>query len=200
MNVSTSQIKALREITGAGILDCRNALKAHDGDIEKAAAFLREKGLAEAAKREDRETRFGVLDLYNHGDGRIAVVVEVNCETDFVARTEEFRTFAHEIALQIAANSPEYVQVDDIPEAVIAEKRKKFREAAVDAGKPEQVIDRIIDGKLEKFYEEACLMLQPYVRDDGMTVEQLRKEAIATLGENIIIRRFIRWEVGEEYA
>jgi elongation factor Ts len=198
MSIGTAQIKELREETGAGILDCKEALETTGGDFEKAVQILREKGFAEAQKRADRETQNGVLELYNHGDGRVGVMVEVNCETDFVARTNEFRDFAHEIALQIAANDPKYVRIDDVPENVVQEMKDQFRNEALQEGKPEQVIERIIDGRMSKFYEENCLLLQDYVRDDTKKVEEMLREVIATVGENMAIRRFVRWEVGEE--
>ena len=198
MSIGATQIKELREETGAGILDCKEALEATGGDFEKAAQILREKGFAEAQKRADRETQNGVLELYNHGDGRVGVMVEVNCETDFVARTSEFRHFAHEIALQIAANAPKYVQVEDVPEDVVQTMKDQFRNEALQEGKPEQVIERIIEGRMNKFYEDNCLLLQDYVRDDSKKVEELLREVIATIGENMAIRRFVRWEVGEE--
>lgn len=198
MSIGATQIKELREETGAGILDCKEALETTGGDFEKAVKILRDKGFAEAQKRADRETQNGVLELYNHGDGRVGVIVEVNCETDFVARTNEFREFAHEIALQIAANAPNYVRVEDIPEDVIQTKKDQFREEALKEGKPEQVIERIVEGRMNKFYEDTCLLLQDYVRDDSKKVEELLREVIATIGENMAIRRFVRWEVGEE--
>jgi len=198
MSIGATQIKELREETGAGILDCKEALETTGGDFEKAVKILRDKGFAEAQKRADRETQNGVLELYNHGDGRVGVIVEVNCETDFVARTNEFREFAHEIALQIAANAPMYVRVEDIPEDVIQTKKDQFREEALKEGKPEQVVDRIVEGRMNKFYEDTCLLLQDYVRDDSKKVEELLREVIATIGENMAIRRFVRWEVGEE--
>ncbi|OGO47122.1 MAG: translation elongation factor Ts [Chloroflexi bacterium RBG_16_64_43] len=197
MEINTAQIKQLREATGAGVLDCRKALLETKGDFEKAVIYLREKGLAAAAKRADREARQGVLDLYSHGGGRVGVMVEVNCETDFVARTEEFRRFAHEVALQVAAANPRYVDVADVPAEALEAERAKARERARDEGKPENVWDRIAEGMLEKFYTEACLLRQPYVRDDKRTVGDLLKEAISTTKENILIRRFTRWEVGE---
>jgi elongation factor Ts len=198
MNVPAEQVKLLRQETGAGVLDCRKALESTGGDFDKAVALLREKGLAAAAKRADRETREGVLDLYSHGDGRVGVMVEVNCETDFVARTQEFRTFAHEMALQIAANSPRWVDVADIPAEVVDHERQEARKRALEEGKPEKIVDRIVDGRLEKFYEEYCLLHQPYIRDDKKNVGQLLQEMIATTGEKISIRRFTRWTVGEE--
>jgi elongation factor Ts len=198
MSVSTAEIKLLREQTGAGILDCRKALEENGGDMEKAIAFLREKGLADAEKRSGRETGNGRLELYDHGDGRVGVMVEVNCETDFVARTDEFRTFTHEIALQIAAASPKWITDAQVPEDIIAGEKEIARRRALDEGKPEKVIDRIVDGRLEKFLDERCLMRQAYIRDEDKSVEELVKEMIANTGENISIRRFKRWEVGEE--
>jgi elongation factor Ts len=198
MTISTAQIKELREKTGAGILDCREALETSGGDLEKATELLREKGLAAAQKRAGRLTNAGVLDLYSHGEGRIGVMVEVNCETDFVARTEEFRAFAHEIALQVAANSPLYLTKEDVPEDVISMENESARNQAMEEGKPEHVIDRIVEGKLDKYFQQSCLLLQPYIRDDSKTVEELLTEMISTVGENITIRRFVRWGVGDE--
>ncbi len=197
MNIATSDIKELREKTGAGILDCKEALQSANGDMEKAITLLREKGLADIAKRAGRETNNGVLELYNHGDGRVGVMVEVNCETDFVARTQEFRTFAHEIALQIAANNPQYIRPEDIPQEIITQVREDYRRRALQEGKKEQVIDKIVDGRMQKFYEEKCLLLQPYIRDEEKKVGDLFQEIISTIGENISIRRFARWEVGK---
>jgi elongation factor Ts len=198
MAISAELIKELRDTTGAGILDCRKALEETDGDLEKAMVILREKGLADAAKRSGRETNAGMLELYSHGEGRVGVMVEVNCETDFVARTDEFKTFAHEIALQIAAASPQWLTEDDIPKAVMEEERAIAKKRAEEEDKPENVIDRIIDGRLAKFMDETCLMRQAYIREESKTVEDLLKETIANLGENITIRRFERWEVGED--
>jgi elongation factor Ts len=198
MAISIEQIKQLREETGAGVLDCRKALDTYNGDFEKAIGYLREKGLAKAAKRADREVLEGMLELYSHGNGRVGVMVEVNCETDFVARSAAFRKFAHEVALQIAAGAPKWVRVEDIPAEVLEEEREKARNLALAEGKAEKVIERIIEGKLEKFYNENCLLRQAYVRDEEMTLEDLRTLNIAAIGENIIIRRFARWEVGEE--
>ena len=198
MAISAELIKELRDTTGAGILDCRKALEETDGDLEKAIVILREKGLADAAKRSGRETNAGMLELYSHGEGRVGVMVEVNCETDFVARTDEFRTFAHEIALQIAAAAPQWMTEDEIPEAIIEEERAIAKKRAEDEGKPENVIDRIIDGRLAKFMDDTCLLRQAYIREESKTIEDLLKETIANLGENITIRRFERWEVGED--
>jgi elongation factor Ts len=198
MAISIEQIKQLREETGAGVLDCRKALETYNGDFEKAIQYLREKGLAKAAKRADREVLEGMLELYSHGNGRVGVMVEVNCETDFVARSAAFRKFAHEVALQIAAGAPKWVRVEDIPPEVLEEEREKARSLALAEGKPEKVIDRIIEGKLEKFYSENCLLRQTYVRNEEITLEDLKNQNIGTIGENIVIRRFARWEVGEE--
>jgi elongation factor Ts len=198
MAISIDLIKQLREETGAGVLDCRKALETNNGDFQKAMEYLREKGLAKAAKRADREVLEGMLELYSHGNGRVGVMVDVNCETDFVARSAAFRKFAHEVALQIAAGAPKWVKVEDIPAEVLDGERQKARNAALAEGKPEKVIDRIIEGKLEKFYNENCLLRQTYVRDEEITLEDLRNQNIAAIGENIVIRRFARWEVGEE--
>jgi elongation factor Ts len=198
MAISAELMKELRDTTGAGILDCRKALEETDGDLEKAIVILREQGLADAAKRSGRETNAGMLELYSHGEGRVGVMVEVNCETDFVARTDEFRTFAHEIALQIAAASPRWLTEEEIPEAIIEEERAIAKKRAEDEGKPENVIDRIVEGRLAKFMDDTCLLRQPYIREESKTVEDLLKETIAGLGENISIRRFERWEAGED--
>ena len=198
MAISIEQIKQLREETGAGVLECRKALETYNGDFDKAIEYLREKGLAKVAKRADREVLEGMVELYSHGNGRVGVMVEVNCETDFVARSESFRKFAHEVALQVAAGAPKYVRVEDIPAEVLEEERQKARNMALAEGKPENVIERIIEGKLEKYYNENCLLRQTYVRDENMTLEDLRNHHIVAVGENIVIRRFARWEIGEE--
>ena len=197
MTITTEQIKALREQTGVGILDCRKALEDANGDFDLALENLRAKGLATAAKRADREASEGVVELYSHGDGRVGVMVEVNCETDFVARSKEFRNFAHEIALQIAAASPSFIRVEDIPEDVLELRRNVLREQALEEGKPENIVDRIIEGRMDKYLQEISLLKQEYIRDDNLTIEQLLLENIAAIGENIIIRRFERWELGE---
>ncbi len=198
MNVSADQVKQLREETGAGVLECKKALEEAEGDMAKAANILQERGLAMAQNRAGRETLAGVLDLYSHGEGRVGVMVEVNCETDFVARTEGFREFAHEIALQVAANSPQWVDVSDVPEAVVEAQRAEARQQAASEGKPAEVIDRMVEGRIGKFFEDNCLLMQAYIRDDERTVGEMLKEMIATTGENIAIRRFVRWSVGDE--
>lgn len=197
MAITTEQIKELREATAAGILDCRKALESADGDFDKAVDYLREKGLAKAAKRSDREASEGMLELYSHGNGRVGVMVEVNCETDFVARSEAFRSFAHEVALQIAAAAPSYIRKEDVPAEVLEHEREIARARALEEGKPAQVVERIVDGRIEKYYDEACLLRQPYIRDEQVTIEKLLAQNIGSIGENIIIRRFKRWEVGE---
>lgn len=200
MPVSIDQIKALREATGAGVLDCRKALEQTNGDFDKAVEILREKGLAKAAQRSEREASEGHLDLYSHGGGRVGVMVEVNSETDFVARSEGFRRFAHEVALQIAAAEPKYVAPEDIPAAVLEEERARARQRALDEGKSEAVIERIVTGRLDKFMDEVCLLRQPYVRDDSLTIGDLLNQTVVAVGERVVIRRFVRWEVGEEIA
>ena len=197
MAITTEQIKDLRQETGAGIMDCRRALEQAGGDYDKALEYLRQKGVEKAAKRAERVASNGVVELYSHGDGRVGVMVEVNCETDFVARADTFRTFAHELALQIAAMSPLYISPDDIPEDVRQQEIESARQMALDEGKPENIIDRIVEGRLKKFEDQTCLLRQQYIRDDELTIEQLLMQNIGSIGENIVIRRFVRWELGE---
>lgn len=200
MSATADQVKQLREETGAGVLECKKALDEAGGDMAKAANILQERGLAMAEKRAGRETSAGVLDLYSHGEGRVGVMIEVNCETDFVARTDEFRGFAHEMALQVAAAAPQWVAVEDVPQDVVEEQRAESRKQAEAEDKPADVIDRIVEGRLGKFFQEACLLEQPYIRDDERSVGEILKEMIATTGENITIRRFARWSVGDELS
>jgi elongation factor Ts len=197
MAVTTEQIKSLRELTGAGIMDCRKALEQANGDVDKAVEFLLEKGLATAAKRADRSASEGMLELYSHGNGRVGVMVEVNCETDFVARSAAFRTFAHEVALQIAAGAPRYIREEDIPAEDLEQERQKAHRLALDEGKPENIVERIVEGQLEKFKDETVLLRQPYIRDENLTINKLLLQNIASIGENILIRRFTRWELGK---
>lgn len=197
MEITTEMIKELRAATGAGVLDCRRALTEANGDFQKAVEYLREKGLATAAKRADRQASEGVIELYSHGGGRVGVMVEVNCETDFVARSEAFRTLAHEIALQIAAAAPRYIKDEDIPAEVLEQEAEIARKRALEEGKPEAVVERIVQGRLEKFKDEVVLLRQPYIRDENLTIQQLLMQNIAAIGENIVIRRFQRWELGE---
>ncbi|MBE9473863.1 MAG: translation elongation factor Ts [Chloroflexi bacterium] len=200
MTISVDQIKALRGQTGVGILDCREALEGANGDYDLALENLRAKGLATAAKRADREASEGIVELYSHGDGRVGVMVEVNCETDFVARSKEFRYFAHEIALQIAASAPDFIRAEDIPEETLELKRKLARQQALEEGKPENIAERIAEGRIKKYIEEVSLLNQEYIRDDNLTIEQLLLQNVAAVGENIVIRRFERWELGESTA
>ena len=200
MAVSIEQIKALREVTGAGVLDCRKALEQSGGDFDKAVEYLREKGLAMAAKRADREASEGVVELYSHGNGRVGVMVELNCETDFVARSEAFRGFAHELALQVAAGAPQYIKPEDIPQDVLEHERSTARARALDEGKSEAVLERIVEGRLEKFLDEVCLVRQTYIRDEELSIQNLLMDKVAAIGENIVIRRFVRWELGESTA
>ena len=199
MTITIEQIKELREKTGAGILDCRKALEQANGDFKQAVDILTEKGLAKAAKRADRQASEGMVELYSHGSGRVGVMVEVNCETDFVARSPGFRGFAHELALQIAASAPQYIRAEDIPAEVLEHKRQTLRATTLEEsqGKPESVIDRIVEGRLDKFKDEACLLRQVYIRDETLTVDKLLSQQVVATGENIVIRRFVRWELGE---
>ena len=197
MEITTEMIKELRAATNAGILDCRKALVEADGDFKKAVDFLREKGVATAAKRADRQASNGTVELYSHGGGRVGVMVEVNCETDFVARSEAFRQFAHELALQIAASAPKYVSDTEIPEAELQHEAEIAKKRAIEEGKPEAVAGKIVEGRLNKFKDEVCLLRQSYIRDETLTVEKLLHSTIASTGENVVIRRFQRWELGE---
>lgn len=195
--ISTDMIKKLREATNAGVLDCRKALEAAEGDFDKAVDMLREKGLATAAKRASRAASEGVIDVYSHGNGRVCVMVEVNCETDFVGRSEVFRNFAHEIALQIAAASPLYIREEDIPQEVLDKEAAIAAAKAREDGKPEAIIPRIVEGSLAKFKDEFVLLRQKYIRDESKTVQDLLNETVVSTGENIVIRRFARWALGE---
>lgn len=197
MNIDIELVKQLREETGAGVLDCRKALEKTEGDLEAAIEHLREKGLAAAAKKAGREASEGLVESYTHPGGRVAVMVEVNCETDFVARTNEFEEFTHDIALHVAAMAPRYMSPEDMPEEKLADLKDKYRQQALQEGKPENIADRIVEGRLQKFYSETCLLEQPFVKDDEILVKNLVKEKIAELKENIVIRRFVRYELGE---
>ena len=197
MDISLDLIKKLREATGSGILDVKDALQNSEGDFDKAVDYLRQKGLAKAAKRSDRDATEGVVELYSHGDGRVGVMVEINCETDFVARSDEFREFAHEVALQIAGAAPKWVSEDQIPEEVIEHEKDLARVRYKEEGKPDNIIEKILEGTVEKFKIEYCLLKQPYIRDEEITIQELLHEKIASIGENIVVRRFERWERGE---
>src|SRR5258708_38870512 len=193
MEITAEMIKALRAATNAVVLDCRKALQATNGDFEKAVEYLREKGMVTASKRADRAASDGVVELYSHGGGRVGGMVEVNCETDFVAGSEPFRTMAHEIALQIGANAPQYVRAEDIPASVLEHETEMAKALAKEEGKKGAVVDKIIEGRLEKFKDETCLLRQPYIRDEALTIEKLIMQNVGTLGENIVVRRFHRW-------
>ncbi|NLG96189.1 MAG: translation elongation factor Ts [Chloroflexi bacterium] len=197
MTITTDMIKQLREATGAGILDCRKALEQSNGDFEKALDYLREKGLAMAAKRADRTASEGVVELYSHGNGRVGVMVEINCETDFVARSENFRKFAHEIALQIAAASPLYIRDEDIPAEILERETQIATARAREEGKPEHIVPRIVEGYINKYKDETVLLRQPYIRDESITIQELFNQTLVALGENVVIRRFQRWQLGE---
>lgn len=197
MEITTEMIKELRAATNAGVLDCRKALTEAGGDFQKAVDWLREKGMATAAKRSDREASQGVVELYSHGGGRVGVMVEVNCETDFVARSEKFRELAHEIALQIAASAPRYLTAEEIPAAVLEHEAEIARARAKEEGKPDNVVEKIVNGRLEKFKDEVVLPRQAYIRDESINIEKLILQTVAAIGENIIVRRFQRWELGE---
>ncbi|MEP0763798.1 MAG: translation elongation factor Ts [Chloroflexota bacterium] len=198
MAITAQMVKELRELTGAGPLDCKKALEQFDGNMEKAVDFLREKGLAKAAKKAGRATNEGIIHAYIHHNNRLGVLLELNCETDFVAKTDLFRTLANDLALQIANLGAQYVKREDIPTAVVEAERELQRRRALEEGKPENVVDRIVEGRMSKFYEELVLVEQPFIKDDGITIGALITKAIADLGENITVRRFARFAIGEE--
>jgi elongation factor Ts len=197
MAVDAKLVKTLREITGAGMLECKSALEEANGDLELAVEILRKKGVAKAAKKAGRETKEGLIHAYIHAGGRIGVLLELNCETDFVARNKLFKELANEIALQIAAMKPQYVKREDVPREIVEKEGEIARETAIAEGKPAHIAEKIAEGKLEKFYKEVCLYEQSYIKDDKKTVEELIKEYIAKIGENIQVRRFCRYELGE---
>jgi elongation factor Ts len=198
MEITTEMIKELRDATGCGILDCRSALREANGDFEKATDLLRERGLAKAAKRAGKEASEGVIEVYSHGEGRLAVMVEVNCETDFVGRSPEFLELAHELALQIAAANPLYLTEEEIPQAALDHEAQIAANRAKEEGKPDKVVPMIVEGYLKKYKEETVLMNQPYVRDNSLSVQDLINEQVIKLGEKIVVRRFARWELGAE--
>jgi len=197
--VSIDEIKNLRKITGAGVLDCKIALEATNGDIEKAIEYLRKHGIARAEKKLERETEEGIIAAYIHTGDRLGVLLELNCESSFVAQTPEFKALAKDIAMQIAAMAPEYVSADDVPEDVIEHEKDIYREQAKSEGRPERAWDKIVEGRLQKFYEEKCLLSQPFIKDQSITVEEYIKGHISKFGENIRVRRFVRFKVGEQF-
>ena len=197
MEISASLVKELRDKTGAGMMDCKKALSETSGDFEKAVDYLRKKGIASASKKAGRATKEGAVTSYIHGEGKVGVLLEVNCETDFVARTEQFRTFVKDVAMHVAAANPIYVRPEEVPADVLA-KEKEIAIAQMQAsGKPAAVLEKIAEGKIKKFYEDSCLLNQAFVKDANKTIDQLLKETIAVLGENIMIRRFSRFVLGE---
>ncbi|HEV8255266.1 MAG TPA: translation elongation factor Ts [Vicinamibacteria bacterium] len=200
MAISADIVRKLREETGAGMMDCKAALVEAKGELEAARELLRKKGLADAAKKAGRTTREGAVSAYIHQGGRVGVLVEVNCETDFVAKTAEFQALVKDIALHVAAASPLYVSADDVPSEVIEKEKEIYRAQAASQGKPPQVAERIVEGLLKKYYSSFCLLDQPFVRDDKLTVGQLIQQKIAVIKENIVVRRFVRYKLGEEVA
>ena len=195
--LTASMVKELRDKTGAGMMDCKRALEECGLDMERAAEFLRQKGLAQAAKKAGRAASFGIIESYVHLAGRIGVLVEVNCETDFVAKNEKFVQFAHDIAMQVAATKPRWVKREDIPPEIIEKEREIERTRALSEGKPEKIVDRIVDGRMDKFFKENCLLEQQFIKDETRTIEELLKQHIALFGENMAIRRFVRFEANE---
>jgi elongation factor Ts len=198
--VSAGLVRDLRDRTGAGMMDCKRALSEVQGDLEKAIVYLREKGLAAAAKRAGRAAADGTVDAYIHAGGKIGVLIEVNCETDFVARTDDFRTLVRELAMQVAAANPRYVRREDVPAEVLEQERSIYAAQAANSGKPAAVIDKMVNGKVEKFFSEVCLLEQPFIKDPDKPVSQLVADAVAKMGENIIVRRFARFQLGEQSA
>lgn len=198
--IEANLVKELRERTGAGMMDCKKALAEVNGSMEKAIEFLREKGLAAATKKAGRITSEGVVEAYIHGNGRIGVLVEVNCETDFVAKNEAFRSMVRDIGMQIAAANPQYILREEVPAAIIEHEKDILRAQAINEGKPEKIIDKMVEGRLEKFFAETCLMEQPFIREGDQTVKEFIQSKVATLGENITVRRFVRYQMGEGLA
>ncbi|MFF2089041.1 MULTISPECIES: translation elongation factor Ts [Paenibacillus] len=197
MAVSASAVKELRERTGAGMLDCKKALDETNGDVTKAIELLREKGLSAAANKAGRIATEGVVESYIHAGGRIGVLVEINCETDFVAKTEQFRSFAKDIAMHIAASNPKFVRREEVPSDELEKEREILRAQALNEGKPEKIVDKMVEGRISKYYEEYCLLEQSFVKDPDKTISALLNEKVSAIGENISIRRFVRYELGE---
>ncbi|MCC7201206.1 MAG: translation elongation factor Ts [Nitrospirae bacterium] len=195
--ISSDTVKELREKTGAGIMDCKRALADSGGDLEKAIDLLRQKGLSAAAKKASRETKEGLVSSYIHGGGKIGVLVEVNCETDFVARNSEFQELVKDIAMQIAASNPSFVRREDVPSDVLERERNIYRIQAKESGKPDHVLDKIVEGKVDKFYIESCLLEQSFIKDPSVTIKDMVQQKIAKIGENISVKRFTRYQLGE---
>lgn len=197
MVITAEMVKTLRERTGAGMMDCKKALGETNGDIDKAVDFLREKGLAAAAKKSGRVAAEGVVETYIHAGGKIGVLVELNCETDFVAKTDDFKSLARDIAMQIAASNPLYVVKEEVPAEQISHEKEVLRAQALNEGKPEKIVDKMVEGRIEKYYKEVCLMEQAFIKDGDKTIKSIINENIAKIGENISIRRFVRYQLGE---
>lgn len=197
MEITATMVKDLRERTGAGMMDCKKALGETNGDMEKAIEYLREKGIAKAAKKVGRLASEGIVEAYIHGGGRIGVLIEVNIETDFAAKNEDFRQFVKDVAMQIAAMSPLYVKREDVPSEFIEKEKEILKAQAINEGKPANIAEKMVAGRIEKYYSEICLLEQPFIKDSDKSVEQVLKEKISTIGENINIRRFVRFEKGE---
>jgi elongation factor Ts len=198
MEITAAMVKELREKTGAGIMDCKEALTETNGNMEEAIRWLREKGIEASERRTHRSASEGVITSYIHMGNKVGVLLELNCESDFVARNEEFQRLARDIAMQVAATNPEYINKEDVPEEVIEKEKSILRTQAINEGKPEKVIDKIVDGRINRYYSEHCLMEQPFIRDDSQTVDELVKENIAKFGENIVVRRLTRYLLGQE--
>jgi elongation factor Ts len=198
MEISVELVRDLRQRTGAGVVDCKTALREAKGDVNAAIEYLRRKGLATAAKKAGRIAADGLVSSYIHAGGKIGVLVEVNCETDFVAKTEDFQTFVRNIAMQIAAANPQYIRREEIPAEVLEKERRIYRTQALDSGKPEKVIEKIVEGKMERYYSEVCLLEQTYIKDSDLTVKDVLDAMIAKVGENMNIRRFTRFQLGEK--
>jgi elongation factor Ts len=197
MEINAKTVNELRQKTGAGMMDCKRALQETRCDFEKAVVYLREKGLAGASKKTGRVAAEGKVESYLHMGGKIGVLVEINCETDFVAKGEDFQNFCHEVALQVCASNPEFVRPEDIPEERLTQERDIFRKQVIESGKPEKIADKIVEGKMSKFYSEICLLVQPWNKEPAKKIDDLRKELVAKTGENITIRRFARFVLGE---
>ena len=197
MEITAEHVKKLREKTGVGLMDCKEALKHSDGDMEKSIEYLREKGLAKLQKRSGRAASEGVIASYIHTGAKVGVMAEVNSETDFVAKTDEFQDFARDIAMQITAATPIYIKREDVPEEVKEKEKALYRRQALDSGKPEKIVDKIAEGKMEKYYQEVCLLDQSFIKNPDITVKGLLEELVVKLGENIVIRRFVRFQLGE---
>ena len=195
--ITADMVKELRDSTGAGMMDCKKALTEANGDMTKAAEILREKGIAKAVKKAGRIASEGIVDSYIHGDGRIGVLIEVNTETDFAAKNEDFKAFVKDVAMQVAATKPDYVRREEVPADIVEKEKEILKAQALNEGKPEKIVDKMVEGRIDKFYKEICLLEQPFIKDPDKTVQQLLTEKVAVIGENITIRRFVRFEKGE---